>query len=116
MAEQTPQGGTHEPARPLWWVGQLFRLALGVFLIALALLGNDDSQHGEALAGLAAFGVAYAFSPNWRAVIAPIITCAFLSPFGVAGGMGTGLAMGLWLWMAFHVTTKPLVAIVQALR
>lgn len=116
MAEQTQESGTNEIARPLWWAGQVSRLALGAFLIVLVLLGNDDSHGVEALVGLAAFAMAYAFSPTWRAVLAPVITCAFLSPFGVAGGMGAGLAMGLWLWMAFHVTSKPLVAMLQAVR
>lgn len=106
----------HDTVSPRWWAGQIFRLALGAFLIALVLLGNEDSHGAEALTGLAAFTAAYTFSPTWRAVLAPVITCAFLSPFGAAGGMGAGLAMGLWLWMAFHVTSKPLRALVQALR
>jgi hypothetical protein len=109
---------TTAPAGVLWWAGQFLRLALGLFLIMCTLLGNDEGPLSlwVALAGLTSFGAAYAFSPSWRSVAAPMVTSALLSPTGIAGGLGAGFAIGLWLWMAFHIAAKPIKAMIQALH
>lgn len=109
MAEQTQESGTNEIARPLWWAGQVFRLALGAFLIAAALLGRESDPGGPhvAAAALVAFGAAYLYLRDWRAVLAPVLVSALMHAEGPAVGAGAGLALGLWSWLAFHLCAGP---------
>lgn len=113
------QQENHERADPLLvrvarWAALLLRLALGLFLIAAALLGRGTDPGGPYVAavGLVAFGAAYLYLHDWRAVMAAVLTSAAMHAEGAAVGLGAGLALGLWLWLAFYLCSGPVKALV----
>jgi len=88
----------------------LARLVFAAVLVAVLFLGleGDEALWRATVASLIGFAALYLYTPTWRAVAAPVIACALLSPDGALAGMGAGVGMGLWLWLAFHVGVKPL--------
>lgn len=93
------------------------RLFGGLLLIALALLGSEADSGGALVSalGLPVFAAAYYYCQDHRAVLAVMLSSAVLHDCGPAAGLGAGLAMGLWLWLAFHVCKPPFSVLFGAL-
>jgi len=89
------------------WAARGLRFAAGLFVVLALFLGYQEDGRGTvAIAGIAAFGVIYAFTPTWRAMAGPLASSALMS-LDVAFGIGDGFAIGLSLWLAFHICAKP---------